>query len=231
VNFVILWVGLATSFSTFAGGMLALVLKRWMGVLLGISIGAIVGVAVLELAPEAAGSIGPAWTLLGMTLGFAAYFAIDRIIQAAAGPASSHRAHLGPASLTVHSFLDGVAIGLAFHASPAIGLSVAVAVIAHDLSDGANTVNLSLSAGSSPGAARLWLSADAAAPVLGILLTWLVPVPQAWLRPALAVLAGGLLYIGLGNLARNRRRIGLWTILGPVLGFAFIYAIGWISRV
>ncbi len=231
MNFVILWVGLATSLSTLLGGMLALVLKRWMRVILGVSIGAIIGVAVLELLPEAAASIGAALAFLGMTLGFAAYFAVDRVIRAVAGTASRHRAHLGPASLTVHSLLDGVAIGLAFHASPAIGLSVAVAVIAHDLSDGANTVNLSLSAGSSPGAARLWLMADAAAPVLGILLTWLAPVPQAWLRPALAVLAGGLLYIGFGNIAWDRRRIGLWTILGPVLGFAFIYAIGRLSRV
>ena len=230
MNFVILWVGLATSISTLAGGILALALKRWMRVILGVSVGAIIGVAVLELAPEAAASIGPAQAVLGMVFGFAAYFAIDRVIQAATGSASGHRAHLGPASLTVHSFLDGVAIGLAFHASPAIGLSVAIAVIAHDISDGANTVNLSLSAGSSPGAARLWLTADAMAPVLGILLIWFAPVPQAWLRPVLAALAGGLLYIGLGNLAWDRRRIGLGTILGPVVGFAFIYAIGRLSR-
>ncbi len=230
MNLVILWVGLATCISTFAGGVLALALKRWTRLILGASVGAIIGVALLELAPEAARSIGPVWTLLGMTLGFVAYLAIDRVIQAVTGPASGHRAHLGPASLTVHSFLDGVAIGLAFHASPAIGLSVAVAVIAHDLSDGANTVNLSLSAGSSPGVARLWLAADALAPVLGILLTWFAPVPQAWLRPVLAALAGGLLYIGLDNLGWDRRRIGLWTILRPTLGFAFIYAIGQLSR-
>jgi zinc transporter ZupT len=230
VNFIILWVGLATSIATVAGGMLALALKRWMRIILGVSVGAIVGVAVLELAPEAAASIGLAWTLMGMTFGFAAYFAIDRVILAAAGRASGHRAHLGPASLTLHSLLDGVAIGLAFHTSPAIGLSVAVAVIAHDLSDGANTVNLSLTAGSSPGAARLWLTADAAAPVLGILFMWVTPVPQAWLRPILAVLAGGLFYIGLGNLTWDRRRIRPWTILGPVLGLGFIYAIGRLSR-
>jgi len=230
VNLVILWVGLATCISTFAGGVLALALKRRTPLILGVSIGAIIGVAVLELAPEAAASIGSARTVLGMAFGCAAYFAIDRAIQTAAGPASGHRAHLGPASLTVHSFFDGVAIGLAFHASPAIGLSVAIAVIAHDLSDGANTVNLSLSAGSSPGAARLWLTADAASPVLGILLMWFAPVPQAWLRPVLAVLAGGLLYIALGNLTWDRRRIGLWTILGPVMGFGFMYAISRLSR-
>jgi ZIP family zinc transporter len=230
VNFVILWVGLATCVSTIAGGALALALKRWTPLILGVSIGAIIGVAVLELVPEAAAAIGTAWTILGMAFGFAAYLAIDRAIQMAAGPASGHRAHLGPASLTAHSFLDGVAIGLAFHASPAIGLSVAIAVIAHDLSDGANTVNLSLTAGSTPGAARLWLAADAAAPVLGILLTWFAPVPQAWLRPVLAALAGGLLYIGLDNLARDGRRIGFWTILRPALGFVFIYVIGRLSR-
>ena len=229
MNHAILWLGLATSISTLAGGILALALRRWMRLILGVSIGAIIGVALLELAPEAAGSIGPAWTVLGMTLGFAAYFAIDHGIQAAAGRASRYRAHLGPASLSMHSFLDGVAIGLAFHASPAIGLSVALAVIAHDLSDGANTINLSLSAGSHPTAARLWLTADTVAPMLGILLMWFAPVPQAWFRPVLAILAGGLLYISFGNIVSDRRRIGFWTILRPVVGFAFIYVVGRLS--
>lgn len=230
MNLVIVWVGLATCVSTFAGGALALALKRWTPLILGLSIGAIIGVALLELAPEAAASIGMARTIVGVILGFIGYLAIDRAIQMAAGPASGHRAHLGPASLTAHSFLDGLAIGLAFHASPAIGLSVAIAVIAHDLSDGANTVNLSLTAGATPRAARLWLTADAAAPMLGILLTWFAPVPQTWLRPVLSALAGGLLYIGLDNLSRDERRFDLWTIVRPALGFVFIYAIGRLSR-
>jgi ZIP family zinc transporter len=54
------------------------------------------------------------------------------------------RGILGASSLSFHSFLDGVAIGLAFQVSTAVGAIVAVAVLVHDFSDGINTVNLIL---------------------------------------------------------------------------------------
>ena len=223
-------VALATSAATLVGGLLALTLKRWTALLVGVSAGAVIGVAVLELAPEALASIGPGPSLIGIALGFLGYLTIDRGIGAIGGMASRHRVHLGPGSLTLHSFLDGLAIGLAFHASAAVGLSVAVAVIAHDLSDGANSVNLSLRAGSVVDVARVWLAADAAAPVLGILLTQLAVAPQNWFPPVLAVLAGGLLYVGVGNLALGHaRRIDLLAVAGPALGFGFIYAVARIS--
>ena len=44
--------------------------------------------------------------------------------------------------LSLHSFLDGVAIGAAFHAGFELGLVVAMAVIFHDFSDGLNTVTV-----------------------------------------------------------------------------------------
>ncbi len=231
-NLDLLLVAFAASVSTLIGGLLALALKRWTALLVSVSAGAVVGVAVLELAPDALASIGLGPSLAGIAFGFFGYLAIDRRIGAVGGSASRHGPHLGPASLTFHSFLDGLAIGLAFHASAAVGFSVAIAVIAHDLSDGANTVNLSLRAGSKPGVARLWLAADAAAPVLGIVLIQLVAVPQSWLPPVLAVLAGGLLYVGFGNFASaNRDRIDLWTAAGPALGFGFIYAIARLAAV
>ena len=43
-------------------------------------------------------------------------------------------------ALIGHSLADGVAIGLAFQAGNHVGVAVAVAVIAHDFSDGLNTV-------------------------------------------------------------------------------------------
>jgi zinc transporter ZupT len=237
VSLVLVLVGLATGVSTFAGGLLALALKHRTYVILGLSAGAIVGVAVLELAPEALRTADQAYavvqTSVFMALGFIGYLAIDRGLLAAGGRISAHRAHIGPGSLTLHSLLDGLAIGLAFHASAAIGLSVAVAVIAHDLSDGVNTVNLSLTGGSSPSVARWWLSADALAPMLGILLARLVSIPHGAFPPVLAALAGGLLYVGVGNLVatRRRHRPGPWTILAPALGFGFIYGIARLSQV
>ena len=44
----------------------------------------------------------------------------------------------------VFVIMDGVGIGLAFQVSNAVGIVVAVAVIAHDFCDGLNTVGLML---------------------------------------------------------------------------------------
>ena len=223
--------GLATGAATLAGGGLALALKgrtRW---LMGFTTGAVVGVAVLELLPSAwraaePASRGPA-ALVWAGLAFLAYLGLDRLLSAAIGQASTHRGHLGAASLTLHSLMDGLVVGLAFHASPAIGATVAAAVIAHDLSDGVNTVNLSLGGGSSPAVARRWLVADALAPTVGICLAQVLAIPQPGLSPLLAALAGLLLYAGAGDAALKQRD---WTLkpvtaLAAILGFGLILGV------
>src|SRR5207302_4376323 len=61
-----------------------------------------------------------------------------------AAEAHHRRGSLGAASLSLHSFLDGVGIGLAFKVSTTVGAVVAAAVLAHDFSDGINTVSVIL---------------------------------------------------------------------------------------
>ena len=185
-----------------------------------------IGVALFDLLPEAlqlAGRTAAPASLFGLAgLGFAAYMLIERSLRVAA---ESQRGHVGPASLTVHSLLDGIGIGLAFQVAPAIGLVVAVAVLAHDIADGVNTVTLSLSGGGGPGRARGWLVADAAAPLVGIALTRLVHVSEAALGLALALFTGFFLYIGASELAPASYRAlpRLWTSLATLIGMAVIW--------
>jgi ZIP family zinc transporter len=226
-------IGLATGLATFLGGGLALALKGRTRVLFGISAGAVLGVAVLDLAPEALRSASSpaaqvaliAW----LAAGFVLYLLLDLALAAIGGGRLGHRAHVGPASLTIHSLFDGLAIGLAFRASTAIGAVVALVVIAHDLADGANTVALSLGGGSGMRAARRWLLADALAPLMGIALARMTPVPHSVVPYLLAVLAGGLGNVGLTALVgASRRPRDRWTLLAPLLGFAFMSVVGWL---
>ena len=77
-------------------------------------------------------------------------------------------AALGAASLSLHSYLGGFAIGLAFQVSAAVGAVVATAVLAHDFSDGINTVGVVLNRKGGGGRSALgWLIVDAVAPVIG----------------------------------------------------------------
>jgi len=226
-----LLIGLGTGGATVFGGVFALRFKAGMSLLLGFSSGAVIGVALLDLLPEALEVAGARFHPLTLTtavvLGFAAYLAADRGGAGLTADGSPFRRHLGPASLTVHSLMDGLGIGLAFQFSTVVGLIVAAAVLAHDLCDGANTVILSLASGSSPATAKRWLAADALAPLAGIVIAQLIVVPSPILALLMALFAGFFLYVGASELLprshlhRPRRS----TMLATLLGLAFIYAI------
>lgn len=222
-------VGVLSGLSTLAGGALALRFRSSIDLFLGFSAGAVIGVALLDLLPEAlelAQSARPAIApTLAMVLGFAAYFTIDRALAALSGADRSHRGFIGPASLTLHSLMDGLGIGLAFHVSTVAGLVVALAVLAHDMLDGVNTVALGLSGGDRN--ARRWLVADALAPMVGILIGRMIAVPPEVLAVLMAVFAGFFLYVGAGELLPqvHDRRPRLSTVAATLAGLAVIWAV------
>src|SRR5512133_3036833 len=111
-------VGLSTTAATIVGGTMALRFKSMLGALFAFSSGAVIGVALLDLLPEALDLGGPLGSHLAVTTavagGFIVYFAMDRTTELLFGANGRHRGHLGPGSLTFHSLLDGLAIGFAF---------------------------------------------------------------------------------------------------------------------
>jgi ZIP family zinc transporter len=192
----------AAFLSTMAGGWLALTLRDKLHLILGFSAGAVIGVAFFDLLPEAI-AFGekfhsPASLLTFSAVGFLAYLVLDRIVVFHGD--SAPRGPLAAAVLCVHSLLDGVAIGLAFQASHAVGVVVAIAVLTHDFSDGINTMNIVLKNGGSRAQALRWLLADALAPVLGVASTFFLALPGEALGTVLALFAGFFLYIGASDL-------------------------------
>jgi zinc transporter ZupT len=220
---VLVLLGLAAAAATLVGGTLALRLERRIHLILGFSAGAVMGVALLDLLPEAlALSPKPSSVLVLTAVGFMAYLAADRTLAAVGG----RRGHLGAGSLTLHSVMDGLAIGLSFQVSAAAAAVVTLAVLAHDVSDGVNTVNVSLAGSAGRIWARRWLMADAAAPLIGIFLSRLVTVSQDTLGLALAAFAGFFLCIGASELipASYQRHPKGWTTLATLIGCAAIWA-------
>ncbi|MEO8637951.1 MAG: ZIP family metal transporter [Candidatus Taylorbacteria bacterium] len=211
---MIILISFATFVFTLLGGLFALRLKDKLHLILGFSAGAVIAVAFFDLIPEAL-ELGETFfengTILAITaLGFLSYLVLDRLVFIHAhahdeGDENGHKAHthrgiLGAGSLCIHSFLDGVAIGLAFQVSTAVGAIVAVAVLTHDFSDGVNTVNLILKNKGEGRHAFRWLIADAVAPVLGAVSTLFFAVPEQGLSIILALFAGFFLYIGASDL-------------------------------
>jgi ZIP family zinc transporter len=117
-----------------------------------------------------------------------------------AAPAQRAVGAVSTLALVGHSAMDGVGIGLAFQVSPAVGITVAIAVIAHDFCDGLNTVSLMLLHRHSTRSALRMLALDAVAPVLGAASTLAFSAPPTLLAPYLGFFAGFLLYIGVSDI-------------------------------
>lgn len=206
-----LLLGFAAFACTLLGGWLALRLRDKLHIVLGFSAGAVVAVAFFDLIPEALELGGAQYELSTVAafiaLGFLLYLLLDRLIllHSHAEDADEHgvvesRGHVRAGSFSVHSFLDGVGIGLAFQASPAVGAIVAAAVLAHKFSDGINTVGVVVRHGGNPKTALRWLMAGAVAPVFGVLATLFFSVSEGVLGLLLALFAGFFLYIGASDL-------------------------------
>lgn len=233
------FIGCAAFVSTMLGGSLALKLRDRLHIILGFSAGAVVAVAFFDLMPEALelGSHAHALSTVVsfVALGFLSYLFLDRVLLLHAHTHEdgdieheSHvttRGYVRAASLSFHSFLDGVGIGLAFQVSPAVGLVVAAAVLAHDFSDGINTVNVVVRHGGEYKKALRWLFVDAVAPVLGVLVTLLFTVSEDLLGLLLAVFAGFFLYIGASDLIpeSHHQHPKFMTTAMTLLGAAALY--------
>jgi ZIP family zinc transporter len=139
---------------------------------------------------------------------------------------------LGAASLSLHSFLDGVGIGLAFKVSTAVGAVVAAAVLAHDFSDGINTVAVVLKNRGRGLRALRWLAIDAVAPVAGVASTYLFTLSEVNLGIVLALFCGFFLYIGASDLLpeshhRHPKALtGLMNIAGATVIWLAIHFAG-----
>jgi ZIP family zinc transporter len=107
---------------------------------------------------------------------------------------------LPPASLVVHSAMDGLAIGLGFQAGESIGLIVLIAVLAHDFADGMNIVTLALDAARGRGTAVAFLLLDAIAAPAGAAISTLISIEDATLGLLLAMFSGNFRAIGAGHL-------------------------------
>jgi len=227
--------GFAALGATLLGGAFALRYQDKLHLILGFSAGAVLGVALFDLLPEAFRLAGKhyadATVTLFVALGFFAFMFLNRVLllHPEDEELSDHGHHrqgsLGAASLSLHSFLDGVGIGLAFHVSTTVGAIVAAAVLAHDFSDGINTVGVILKNRGKGIRALKWLLLDAVAPVLGVASTYLFSLSDQELGIVLSIFCGFFLYIGASDLLpeSHHRHPKVLTGLMNIAGAAVIW--------
>ena len=200
--------GALTMLSTLAGGWVALRFSRWIHTLIALTGGIVVAVALFEVLPEAFELAGDdphdLATLVGA--GFVAAFLAERsLVLHHRDDPDQARAHanvgvMGALGLSIHSFLDGLAIGLAFGVDEAAGILVFIAVVGHDFADGFNTVTFIIRQQHDRARAIRWLAIDSIAPFAGAVTGAAIDVSDQTLGHILAAYAGFFLFMGATDL-------------------------------
>ena len=221
--------------STLAGGYVAIKAHRRIHLLMGLGAGVLLGAVFFDLLPESLSvAREQGWNIriiLGIVVaGFLLFYLTERLLVLHACPeddctnqAHQHIGRLSAVGLIVHSTLDGAAIGAASLVSWQTGLLVALAVIAHDSSDGLNTILLVTHGERARRIDILFLALDAVAPVIGGLLALIVLPPAGALAVFLGFASGFFLYTATSDLLPEAHRrspsiaVALATIMGIVL--------------
>jgi ZIP family zinc transporter len=224
--------------SAFVGGIVALRAVRHVGVIIAIGAGIRIGAAFFDLIPEASELLGDSLdtVMLATAVGFLAFYGIEKLTAVHVGheaaaeldhgdAAHRHVGVIGASGMSLHSFLDGVALAAGLAVGGGLGLVIAVVVIVHRFSDGISVVSMLLASKTPVREAYRWVSVVAIAPVLGVLLGLLVAIPDDVLGVMLAVFAGFFLYVGAAELLpeAHRSNRSRWLIVGTLAGVVAIY--------
>jgi|SRR5262249_34382306 len=230
---------IGTFLSTLAGGLFGIRNRARIHLIIGFTAGVLIGLVFFDILPElfriiVQNNLGVTEPMAAVIVGFLAIHTLEKLAVIHTAHESKYADHKHPLvgrisalGLALHSFLDGVGIGLGFHVSPHVGLMIGLAVIAHDYSDGLNTVSLMLINKNTIRRSVGFLILDAVTPLIGVGLTYLVSIPERVLVIYLGFFAGFLLYIGAGDLLPEAHsRESSYKLIGlTILGVAFVFII------
>jgi ZIP family zinc transporter len=231
-------VSAAAFVSAFLGGMIALRAVRQVGMIIALGAGIRIGAAFFDLIPEATELLGGSLdqVMVATAVGFLAFYAIEKLTAVHVGheaaaeldhgdAAHRHVGVVGATGMSVHSFLDGVALATGLAVGGGLGLVIAVVVVVHRLSDGISVVSLLAASRTPRDEAMRWVAIVAVAPVLGVALGLVLTIPDQVLGWLLAVFAGFFLYVGAAELLPEAHRSdrSRWVVVATLGGVVAIY--------
>ena len=221
--------------TTMLGGLVALRAGRLLHVVYGIAAGAMLGLVAFHLLPEFGDADSPAFggvplPYLLLIAAFLAMFVLEELIGPHPSDADEGVEHrhphvglIGAGALVLHSFLDGLAIGIGFAVSDAIGIAILLAVLAHDFADGMTTAAIMRRHGNSSGRTWALVTAAAIAPVVGAFVGGWLQLSEAWVIGYAGFFAGTLIYFATRDLIPGARQGGsARTAFATIAGGAFL---------
>ena len=231
-----------TSISTSLGGLFTLRTKDRFHLVLGLSAGLLLGLVAFDLNPQIYSHMGITWGgLPAVPVAFCLGFLILHFIEKWVGGHEGHSHHyeddhthadhvagvFGAVAMAGHVFMDGVALGVAFHVSHALGMAVFFALLVHAFSDGLNTVAMLVRAGSWSQKAISLLAIDAIVRISGAALGNSIHLSQNSVAIYLAFFSGFVIYIATSHILpeAHSRHESRWTLVMTAVGVLIMWVV------
>jgi zinc and cadmium transporter len=180
--------------------------------LVSYAVGALLGVALLALLPEALATLAPAPVFSTLLVGILGCFVLEKLVLLRHCHTDECQVHAAAAPLVIfgdafHNFLDGALICTAVLTSVPLGISTAIAVAAHEIPQEIGDVAILLASGYSRRRAFLLNIASGASGLAGALVAYAAVGLLPGMRPfVLAFAAASLMYIAMSDLIPDLHR-------------------------
>lgn len=180
--------------------------------LVSYAVGALLGVSLLALLPEALATLPPAPVFGTLLFGILAFFVLEKLVLLRHCHTDDCHVHGATAPLVIlgdafHNFLDGALISTAVLTSVPLGVSTAIAVAAHEIPQEIGDVAILLASGYSRKRALVLNIASGASGIGGALFAYAAVGVVPGIRPyVLAFSAASLMYIAMADLIPDLHR-------------------------
>lgn len=212
------------------------ILNKILFYLVSFAAGTLLGVAFLDLLPEALEDGFKELTSIFILLGILSFFVLEKFLYWHHHHAGKREVHgftyLNIVGDGVHNFLDGAVIAVSFLSSTSLGIVATIAIIAHEIPQEISDFALLLYGGFSKLKALVYNFLTALTAVVGALLTYFYSGSIQNLSSYLTVFAaGGFVYIASSDLIpeiqkeKDLKKSFLQFAL-MVLGILLIYFVG-----
>ena len=176
------------------------------------AVGALLATAFLDLLPEALDNGEAEMVFAGALAGILIFFFIEKFFiwhhHHTYGEKEKHSYNgLVLFGDTIHNFIDGIIIAVAFVASPEIGIAAFIAVILHEIPQEMSDFGILLHGGMKRSRIVLFNVMSALASVVGAVITYFfLTTVEGVLTPMIAFAAGAFIYIAASDLIPETKR-------------------------
>jgi zinc and cadmium transporter len=180
--------------------------------LVSYAVGALLGVALLALLPEALTLLAPPAVFGTLLAGILLFFTLEKLVLLRHCHTDECQVHGATASLlfigdAFHNFIDGAIICAAVMTSVPLGVNTAIAVAAHEIPQEVGDVAILLASGYSRSQALMLNIVSGGSGILGALVAFASVQVVPSVRPyVLAMSAASLLYIAMSDLIPDLHR-------------------------